>query len=262
MLTHPNGDDDEKLFIAYLQSPIAAGKVTLIRWGNLLEIQPNSPQSPLKNHVQNECYKRQRNDQTTFGRDQSYRMALRLAKLDQSILPLFCVLTFGFQPTQDEIKNALGRLNERLLYQFPNTAAIWKIEFGKKSRVHFHVLVWHVPRNELRIFCLKYSREVLQGNPKAVYVKSPRVWPALQKYMCKRQHYKHAPFCGKWWGVWGAEHLPHVVAETYELTNNQAQCVRDMMQEHAELAFQTETMRVFINQDSFWRQVTGVIQSP
>jgi hypothetical protein len=87
-----------------------------------------------------------------FSRGSRRRLFQKLAKLkqDENALPLFVTLTYPAEYPEDHqtYKYHLKKFAERLLYSFPQSSFIWKLEYQERGAPHYHLIVFGLGKNE------------------------------------------------------------------------------------------------------------------
>ena len=84
-----------------------------------------------------------------FSRRSRQNLLRKMAQMDRTKLqfdPLFVTLTDqgDFETDAKQFKRHLDNFLKRLIYQFPDCCAIWRIEFQKRGALHLHIIVFGV----------------------------------------------------------------------------------------------------------------------
>lgn len=158
--------------------------------------------------------------------------------------PLVLTLTFeGLEKIPNEIKFALQRFKKVLKEEFPKACGIWKLEFTKNQKPHFHVLIfgvefiphqwlgkaWHRSLYNYEEKQLKNKKHLIAGSK----VQGIRGVDGIFKYVSKYIN-KEETSIPSWWSrsrFWGYVDMKAFKAlqevDRYELTKEEHLLVRD-----------------------------------
>lgn len=163
---------------------------------------------------------------THFSAQSRGRLLELLASINQAAcprLPLFITLTYPsvYPASGEAVKRHLDMMLKRIKREFPQSAAIWKLEYQRRGAPHFHMLLFGVPFLS-RYWLSKCWFDVVQSNDerhlkagtRVEFIKSWRgvMWYA-GKYVAKVDVGEGQEGCGRFWGVMARELLPIEIIE-------------------------------------------------
>jgi len=143
----------------------------------------------------------------------------------------FLTLTFSGHPDHRSAKQALRRFYMRLRRRAPYMAAVWRLEYQRRGTVHFHLLIWNMPFWAQKALQRVWT-ECTGENRSIVDIRAVKSHKHLicyvSKYIAKDDDHTSATSLdvgaylhddlldlpGRFWGVWGKEHLPYARKET------------------------------------------------
>jgi hypothetical protein len=189
--------------------------------GCLLQVRDTETQSPPGGGVRGEVQ--------GFSAASRRRLMYYLDSLDRRKLsvPLFVTLTYPgadwerFGGRKEEVKRHLDAFNHWLAYHYPQSSAIWRLEFQKRGAPHLHLLVFGVEFIDCYILAREWFRVVGSGQAShllaGTQVKACESWGEatayVAKYMAKLESFEDSGVPihsrpGRVWGVWRRPLLP------------------------------------------------------
>lgn len=162
-----------------------------------------------------------------FSKHSRRRLLRLIGTIDQTkSLPLFITLTYpATYPTARKSKEHLKEFIRRLKVFYPKMSGIWKLEAQKRGAPHYHLLVWgvgYIPFQAVGTLWYNVTGRISPEHEQAGTQccragMFRRVWAYAGKYLAKVEE---APQDATWerpgrfWGVFGREHLP--ISPAYE----------------------------------------------
>jgi len=157
----------------------------------------------------------------TFSRASRRRLQKTLAGIDRRQmpnLPLFVTLTYPLEwpSTATTWKQQLDTFLKRLDRRFPQSSAIWKLEFQKRGAPHFHLMIFGVKYISQHWIARAWNDIVAPGDEKhlaaGTEVRRVRSWRGVAsyaaKYMSKAEKITGHGEVGRYWGVFNRKNLP------------------------------------------------------
>lgn len=234
--------------------------VTVYPQGSLLTVSKNRP-NPYAGVKRDWT----RGEITEFSVASRRRLMRMMAKIHKADLPQFVTLTYPAEWPEDYRiwKNHLRKFLKRLAYRFPNVAAFWKLEFQRRGAPHFHLLVWGLPRYNLKQFIADQWYEVVgSGDEKHLLagtqisrIKSWRgVMAYAAKYLGKTQD-NHGLPVGRFWGIFNRAGIPWSREVIYWVTQGEAVMAMRYMRRYANLrARDYGSLSIYINSPPDWKR--------
>jgi len=145
----------------------------------------------------------------------------------------FVTLTFAEDVDGKFAKSCLNRLRSWFDYQYPSAEVVWKLEFTKRGRHHFHLLARPVPGSPLPDDFATRLRSQWQFRMQCGFILSKQVYNRggairyFADYLSKKQggaksYQEQVPdgvWSGRFWGLWGR---PELLPEfSVQLTDDQ-----------------------------------------
>jgi len=186
------------------------------------EVSPAGQYLAVKSTGVRQCItpKNKRGTVRTFSRRSRSRILKTFAMIDSTALSrsLFVTLTYPkVFPREPSIYQAhLQAFSKRLRRQFPQSSAVWKLEFQKRGAPHYHLLVLGVPFLA-RQWLSKAWYEVVSSHDERHYragTQVARVYSARKaisyaaKYIAKISESVPDWHTGRFWGAIGRRYLP------------------------------------------------------
>jgi hypothetical protein len=170
---------------------------------------------------------------TGFSKKSRLRMVQELSKLRSDARAILLTLTYPGEYSDDPVqwKNDLDNFMRRLARKFPGVSGVWKLEPQKRGAPHFHLLVWGAEYMDLLTFVPWSWYEVvgsgdlrhLQAGTRVERVRSYRgTMFYASKYLGKEITAADWGHAGRWWGVFGREHLPYGQMTVMEISERQS----------------------------------------
>ena len=183
--------------------------------GSLMEFSPRYKAGIFKNRSW------RRGEISAFSFRSRSRLNRKLSLLSRGSLPLFVTLTYHLDIPQDfqGYKHHLDHFIIRLLQKFPKAGIIWKLEYQWRGYAHFHLFVWNVPEEDLKVFVprvwngiagygsedhLKWHKGEL-GDDNQHCVQAVRSWNGVKSYASKYfAKIENDKVGGRVWGIRGS----------------------------------------------------------
>lgn len=238
------------------------GTVRIYKDGSLIEVSKNR----LPKDCENESFKR--GEITGFSRKSRMRLLKKMSTLQKTDRPLFITLTYPSEfPNDKEIYKAdLAKFLKRLVYRFPATCGVWRLEFQNRGAPHYHLLVWGLPYHHRILFWIsKIWYEVVGSGDKkhldaGTQVQKIRSWRGVMsyasKYMAKTGDYGQN--IGRVWGLFNRARLP--VSEYIEVQVSQKTVVKIMrlMRKYSGIKSRDyPSLSIFVNNPERWLVCLG-----
>lgn len=163
-----------------------------------------------------------------------YRLIKLLAKINRPDEPLFITLTYrSFTDVFADWKRHLDNFRRVLADDFPELAAVWRLEFQKRGAPHFHILLWlGVVRllSEVEARLTEIWTRVIGQREAANVEHGCEVVPVtdfrksafyISVYQAKDGQDRDDIATGREWGVWGRKRLGFAPIQNVPLTRPQ-----------------------------------------
>jgi len=188
-----------------------------------------------------------------------------VSKTKKNNLPVFVTLTYPSEwPGEpEEWKRHLQNFLKRLVYKFPRSSGVWKLEPQKRGAPHYHLLVWGVDYVDLLGFCSRaWYKVVGSGDTKhlraGTRVEKVRKWRGVMSYCSKYlgKDVEKLPgweSVGRYWGVFMRDNVPWAALVTVPLTYKQVVQVMRYLRRYAHLKSRSyQSLEVIVGEADFW----------
>lgn len=215
-----------------------------------------------------------------FSKGSRKRLMRKLAKINNSVLPLFVTLTFPDEFFEHRlntvyIKQVLRRFELRFRRAYPNGSYIWREEYQdrKSGRYvgemfpHFHLLVYGVDHVELRKFvtvawweaCGKLSQAHLMAGTQVSRVENKRhLMGYVSKYIAKVED--KSILTGRVWGICNVENIPFVKGILIQLSEKEAVQLVRYFRRYARIRGRDyKSLTVFTNPDYWYERIDRLL---
>jgi hypothetical protein len=198
-----------------------------------------------------------RNEISGFSSSSRRRLLDKINSFGRS-KPIF--VTLGYDdpmPTCMEAKKHLDRFLTKLARHFPGCVTIWRLEFQKAGRVHFHLLIYHqdkqpfIPKEWLqKEWRISTGRPALLPRVEKLRNHRGGLWYCA-KYLAKdndigwqnyvKEHPQEPP--GRFWGIRGASNWK-ADKQTQKLTNSDYKyLLRSLLEDKAIRSLQRDLIK-------------------
>lgn len=161
-----------------------------------------------------------------FSQKSRLRLMRFLARVRlKGVRATFITLTFKGYPSNAEAKRCLHAFVNQMYRTFPQASAVWRMEYQKKGRIHFHLLCFDLPFWKWEEILETWKRITRQDVARidVRLVRSRRgVQSYVSKYIAKVTKESKKPFLvyppylhgmrkwtkGRFWGYHNKKHLP------------------------------------------------------
>lgn len=177
-----------------------------------------------------------------ISRKSRFRLIRLLAKVSRPDECLFITLTYrDFCDDFETWKKHLNTFGVGLKYQYPDLAAIWRLEFQTRGAPHFHILAWLAADTNLAALRDDLSRRwcrIIGQESKANFEYGVKVEPVqdfrqtafyISLYQSKDSQDRDDIATGREWGCWNREGLGLEPVETFKLTTAQHHLYRRVL---------------------------------
>jgi hypothetical protein len=215
-----------------------------------------------------------------FSNDSRRRLMYTIASIRRdAVLPFFVTLTYPKEfPSPMESKRHLKMFKENLKYKFPGCGSIWKLEPQERGAPHYHMLVWNVEEDDLRMF-VPYAWYAIAGNQDENHlffhrgqlgnqhcvsaVRSWRgVWSYASKYLGKT--FEVAGWdnvaTGRFWGFVNKKNIPFGVLHELELPKKKVSHIMRYQRRFSKRKIGNQGFTLFCDADQWIENISSEVR--